>query len=208
MSAPRSVASGVGAAVMNKQASKYNEVEGELLLNWIKKVTGENIAINGTRENFVKQLKDGTLLCKFANKIVPNSITKAQAKPNSTFQYMNNLELFLTFISSQGVPREEQFRAVDLVESPDLLLCLFDIKFPWAAFWNVKEKLIQSRLSRQKFLIWVLVTKCVFVFNNDGKLKEFWLRIMKRHFMPIKKVKKSCLLNILAKSFYFHKFLK
>nr|CAD2184499.1 unnamed protein product [Meloidogyne enterolobii] len=120
MSAPRSVASGVGAAVMNKQASKYNEVEGELLLNWIKKVTGENIAINGTRENFVKQLKDGTLLCKFANKIVPNSITKAQAKPNSTFQYMNNLELFLTFISSQGVPREEQFRAVDLVESRDL----------------------------------------------------------------------------------------
>ncbi|CAK5015525.1 unnamed protein product [Meloidogyne enterolobii] len=116
MSAPRSVASGVGAA----QASKYNEVEGELLLNWIKKVTGENIAINGTRENFVKQLKDGTLLCKFANKIMPNSITKAQAKPNSTFQYMNNLELFLTFISSQGVPREEQFRAVDLVESRDL----------------------------------------------------------------------------------------
>ena len=57
---------------------------------------------------------------RLANKLSPGAITKAHAKPNSTFQYMNNIELFLSFVKSQGVTSQEQFRAVDLVESRDL----------------------------------------------------------------------------------------
>ena len=120
MAAPRTVAGGIGASVLNKQASKYNEHEGEMLLSWVKKVTGENFSTSGSRENFAAQLTDGTLLCKMANKIAPGAVTKCHAKPHGTFQFMNNLEQFLSFVNSQGVPREELFRAVDLVESRDL----------------------------------------------------------------------------------------
>uniref|UniRef100_A0A915LNK9 Non-specific serine/threonine protein kinase n=1 Tax=Meloidogyne javanica TaxID=6303 RepID=A0A915LNK9_MELJA len=48
-----------------------------------------------------------------------NSITKAHAKPCNTFQYMNNLELFLSFVLTRGVHVQvkEQFRAMDLIKS-------------------------------------------------------------------------------------------
>ncbi|KAL3096286.1 hypothetical protein niasHS_004924 [Heterodera schachtii] len=116
----RSVAGGVGASIMNKQASKYNESEGELLLNWIKQVTGATMTVNGTRENFQAQLKDGTLLCKLALKLEPNSIKGVTDKAGSAFQQMSNLELFIDFCRKQGVITQELFRAVDLVEARDL----------------------------------------------------------------------------------------
>uniref|UniRef100_A0A914I5S5 Calponin-homology (CH) domain-containing protein n=1 Tax=Globodera rostochiensis TaxID=31243 RepID=A0A914I5S5_GLORO len=100
----RSVAGGVGASVMNKQASKYNESEGELLLNWVKQA----------------QLRDGTLLCKLALKLEPNSIKGMTEKASSAFQQMSNLELFIDFCRKQGVITQELFRAVDLVEARDL----------------------------------------------------------------------------------------
>ena len=120
VSGSRSTASGVSASVMNKQASKYNEGEGELLLSWIKQVCGANVPINGTRENFQKQLMDGTLLCKLALKLEPNSIKGVNEKAASTFQQMANIELFLEFCRKQGVINQELFRAVDLVEARDL----------------------------------------------------------------------------------------
>uniref|UniRef100_A0A183CR51 Calponin-homology (CH) domain-containing protein n=1 Tax=Globodera pallida TaxID=36090 RepID=A0A183CR51_GLOPA len=93
------------------QSSKYNAQEGALLLDWVKQITGQNtVNVDGSRENFVAQLKDGTLLCNLANTLVPGSVkdvvVQTKTKSSSTFQQINNLELFIDFF--------------DLVEERDL----------------------------------------------------------------------------------------
>lgn len=51
--------------VLDKQKSKYNEVEGQYLLEWVKELVKDpDIVTDGKRANFVEQTKDGTLLCR------------------------------------------------------------------------------------------------------------------------------------------------
>jgi len=110
---------GLHAAVLEKQAQKYDAGLAAKTLEWIKHLTKEDINTSGDRENFHSLLKDGTLLCKLANTLKPGIIKKVQ-NPASTFACIENIGSFTTAAKQLGVTTEELFQTVELYEARDL----------------------------------------------------------------------------------------
>ncbi|KRX41521.1 Muscle-specific protein 20 [Trichinella murrelli] len=118
---------GLGQAVLDKQAGKFNSEEGKHLLEWIKQITKKEFPTDGDYESFAKTLRDGTILCNLINAISPGKIKKInQSKTN--FANMENIHQFVQACRDFGVPDQETFQTIDLFESRDLFSVCVTLK--------------------------------------------------------------------------------
>ncbi|PAV74390.1 hypothetical protein WR25_07944 [Diploscapter pachys] len=111
--------SGMAGAILDKQASKFNDEEAQFLLEWIRDLIKEDLNTCGERATFRETLKDGQVLCKLTNAIKPGSVKKIM-KPISNFNCLENINQFTAAARSLGVLDEETFQSVDLFDGRDL----------------------------------------------------------------------------------------
>jgi hypothetical protein len=98
------------------------QLEAEAL-EWIEAVLGESF---GRDKPYDDLLKDGIILCKLANKLMPGCIKKIDTK-GTGFAFMQNGERFQKAATKWGVPVNELFQSVDLWEKkniPQVTLCI------------------------------------------------------------------------------------
>ncbi|CAH1798478.1 unnamed protein product [Owenia fusiformis] len=99
-------------------ASKGADLEQENeILDWMETIMGEKLP----RGNFGEDLKNGVILCRFINKLAPDSIPEKKiATSGGGFKLRENVERFQKAIVKYGVPQEEIFVTVDLFEKKNL----------------------------------------------------------------------------------------
>ncbi|XP_060534490.1 myophilin [Cylas formicarius] len=126
MATNRATKSGFAAEAQRKVNAKYNEELASESLEWIGRVTGDNVNTAGDMDNFYETLKDGTLLCKLVNSIKPGIVKKVN-QSTMAFKCMENINAFLQAARDLGVPAQETFQTVDLWERQNLnsvVICL------------------------------------------------------------------------------------
>ncbi|XP_076444634.1 myophilin-like [Babylonia areolata] len=92
-------------------------------LDWIEANMGEPI---DRKKPYDDLLKDGIVLCKLMNKLMPGCIKKIDTKGGG-FALMQNIERFQVAAKAYGVPPAEVFQTVDLWEKkniPQVTLCI------------------------------------------------------------------------------------
>lgn len=95
---------------MSTEAEQKQEI-----LDWIGAVIGEAIP----KDTFEKVLKDGVLLSKLINKLIPGYIKKINTK-GGNFALMENLAAVQKGMREYGVPEDELFQPVDLFEARNI----------------------------------------------------------------------------------------
>ena len=103
------------ASVVAKLAGKRDPDVEDQVLEWCFQVIGESRP-NGTYEEI---LKDGVVLCKVMNKLLPGSCPKINTT-GSNFKLMENLNLVQKAMKKYGVPEEDVFQTVDLFEKRNI----------------------------------------------------------------------------------------
>jgi len=92
-------------------------------LDWIEGNLGEPL---DRKKPYDELLKDGIILCKLANKLMPGCIKKIDTKGGG-FALMQNIERFQAAAKKWGVPVNEVFQTVDLWEKkniPGVTMCI------------------------------------------------------------------------------------
>ncbi|KAK3818756.1 MAG: calponin homology domain-containing protein [Benniella sp.] len=109
MNRPRNF--GMDRAIAAKIAAKYDvgrEIEAR---NWIETIVGEPFPFEG----FQASLKDGVLLCKLMNILIPGYVKIKSS--NIPFVQMENISKFLQGCEKLGCPKHDLFQTVDLYEN-------------------------------------------------------------------------------------------
>uniref|UniRef100_A0A0N5BA75 Calponin-homology (CH) domain-containing protein n=1 Tax=Strongyloides papillosus TaxID=174720 RepID=A0A0N5BA75_STREA len=121
----RAEKSGLAFEAHQKVQSKFDPELAGQILSWIHTVSNQDFDTNGNMENFGQVLKNGVVLCNFANSLKPGAIKKINNSAMA-FKQMENISFFLSF-AEEHVNKSELFQTVDLYESQDLnsvLVCL------------------------------------------------------------------------------------
>lgn len=101
--------------------SKFSNEAVEDIRKWIfESVLNETLP----NEPLLESLRDGTVLCKLANKIASTDSLNGRGlikwkKSKMPFVQMEQISQFLTFARQYGVPDDELFQTVDLYEDKD-----------------------------------------------------------------------------------------
>merc|ERR1739844_1784 len=101
-------------SLSRNMAPRKPEQEQEVR-DWIEAVLEEPLPAG----DYEEVLKDGVVLCRMMNKIVPDSIKKFKQK-GPAFLLMENVQSFLAAIKKYGVPDEEVFQTPDLFEARNI----------------------------------------------------------------------------------------
>ncbi|XP_019646992.1 PREDICTED: myophilin-like [Branchiostoma belcheri] len=116
--------SGLNATIAAKIAGKRDPQKEAEAQAWIEELIGEKFPEGVAYED---ALKDGVILCKLINVLVPGSVKRINAQ-KMPFKQMENIGNFLTAVQGYGVPASDLFQTVDLYERrniPAVTQCFF-----------------------------------------------------------------------------------
>jgi len=108
---------GLDADLAAKRAASFDSKLESEAVAWIEAVTGQTNL--GTGDTLAASLKDGVIICEFANKIKPNAVSKIN-KGKMPFTQMENIGNYLKFAQSLGVKPSDMFQTVDLFENKNM----------------------------------------------------------------------------------------
>jgi len=114
---------GLSAQVAGKIAGKRDPQAEQEVLEWIEAVSGERLP----NAPYEEVLRDGQVLCRLMNKLIPGSITKINSG-GGQFKLMENINKFQEGCKAYGVPEIDVFQTVDLWERrniPQVTQCIF-----------------------------------------------------------------------------------
>jgi hypothetical protein len=117
---------GMDLEIKRKIMGKRDVTKEAEVRDWIQDVTGEKYS---HPDDIQASLKDGILLCKLANKILPGSVSSI-ATQKMPFMQMGNVNSFLTAIQKIGVKKSDLFVVIDLYEGkniPVVVECLYSL---------------------------------------------------------------------------------
>ncbi|KAF9585079.1 Muscle-specific protein 20 [Lunasporangiospora selenospora] len=102
---------GIDREIAAKLAAKYDPLREEEAREWIEQVIEEPLPCPGFQES----LKDGVILCKLINVLIPGFVkVKASRMP---FVQMENIAKFLEGCEKLGCPKHDLFQTIDLYEN-------------------------------------------------------------------------------------------
>ncbi|KAJ3039095.1 Muscle-specific protein 20 [Rhizophlyctis rosea] len=107
---------GLDKELAAKAQAKYDPEREREAREWVENVTGEKIEAGQSLQD---GLKDGVLLCKLANIVMPNQNIKINTS-KMPFKQMENINNFLSALTTLGVPKNDQFQTIDLFEGKNM----------------------------------------------------------------------------------------
>ncbi|KAL0078626.1 calponin homology domain-containing protein [Phycomyces blakesleeanus] len=105
---------GLDREIQKKLDSKYSVEREQEAREWIEETIGEQLP----SDDFHESLKDGVILCKVIEKLVPGK--GKYRKSAMPFVQMENISKFLSGAEALGVPKHDLFQTVDLFEKKNM----------------------------------------------------------------------------------------